>query len=292
MLGKREEKYEFVKKYGREYGVTRICRELEIGDSGYYAWLKRPKSCRAKENEKLLFKIRVVFAKHKKRYGSPRIFEELDKQYGENRIARLMRKNGIRAKQARKYKATTNSKHDYPIAVNILQQRFVVVRPNEVWVADITYVWTHEGWLYVAVVIDLYARKVVGLAMSANIDAELANAALNQAVVRRRPPTGVLYHADQGSTYAADSHQEIVAKHGLVMSMSEKGNPYDNAPAESFYGTFKKELIFDEVLRTRSEAKGKIFEYVEAYYNTGRRHSYNGYKTPEQAEKAYYQLNK
>lgn len=203
-----------------------------------------------------------------------------------------MRKNGIRAKQARKYKATTNSKHDYPIAVNILQQRFVVVRPNEVWVADITYVWTHEGWLYVAVVIDLYARKVVGLSMSANIDAELANAALNQAVVRRRPPTGVLYHADQGSTYAADSHQEIVAKHGLVMSMSEKGNPYDNAPAESFYGTFKKELIFDEVLRTRSEAKGKIFEYVEAYYNTGRRHSYNGYKTPEQAEKAYYQLNK
>jgi len=281
-----------VKKYGREYGVERICRELEIGKSGYYAWLKRPKSRRAVENEKLLFDIRVIFEKHKKRYGSPRIFEELEKKYSENRIARLMRKNGIRAKQAKKYKATTNSKHNYPVAVNILQQIFVVVMPNKVWVADITYVWTDEGWLYVAAVVDLYARKVVGLAMSERINAELSNAALKQAIVRRRPPAGLIYHSDQGATYAAGPHQEIVAGTELVMSMSGKGNPYDNAVAESFIGTLKKELIFDEVFRTRAEAKNKIFGYVEGYYNTERRHSYNGYKSPEQAEKNYYQLNK
>ncbi len=281
-----------MKKYGREYGVERICRELEIGKSGYYAWLKRPKSRRAVENEKLLFDIRVIFEKHKKRYGSPRIFEELEKKYSENRIARLMRKNGIRAKQAKKYKATTNSKHNYPVAVNILQQIFVVVMPNKVWVADITYVWTDEGWLYVAAVVDLYARKVVGLAMSERINAELSNAALKQAIVRRRPPAGLIYHSDQGATYAAGPHQEIVAGTELVMSMSGKGNPYDNAVAESFIGTLKKELIFDEVFRTRAEAKNKIFGYVEGYYNTERRHSYNGYKSPEQAEKNYYQLNK
>ena len=281
-----------MKKYGREYGVERICRELEIGKSGYYAWLKRPKSRRAVENEKLLFDIRVIFEKHKKRYGSPRIFEELEKKYSENRIARLMRKNGIRAKQAKKYKATPNSKHNYPVAVNILQQIFVVVMPNKVWVADITYVWTDEGWLYVAAVVDLYARKVVGLAMSERINAELSNAALKQAIVRRRPPAGLIYHSDQGATYAAGPHQEIVAGTELVMSMSGKGNPYDNAVAESFIGTLKKELIFDEVFRTRAEAKNKIFGYVEGYYNTERRHSYNGYKSPEQAEKNYYQLNK
>lgn len=265
---------------------------LEIGKSGYYAWLKRPKSYRAKENEKLVFEIRVKHEKSQKTYGSPRIYESLGKKYGENRIARLMRDNNIRSKHAKKYKATTNSKHKHAVAVNIVQQQFVVVKPNKVWVADITYVWTKEGWLYVSIVIDLYARKVVGLAMSERIDAELSNAALRQAIYRRKPAPGTIYHTDRGVTYAATSHQEIVKENKLVMSMSGKGNPYDNAPAESFHGTFKKEMVFGEIFGTREKAKVQIFSYIEGFYNTERLHSSNGYRSPEQAERDYYQLNK
>jgi len=234
----------------------------------------------------------VVFEKNWKNYGSPRIYRALGKKYGENRIARLMKLNGIRAKQSRKYKVTTDSKHNHPVAVNILQQKFVVVRPNEIWVADITFVWTKEGWLYVAVVIDLYARKVVGLAMSDSIDAELANAALKQAVEMRRPKPGVLYHSDRGSTYAAGDHQDLVLKAKMTMSMSGKGNPYDNAVAESFMCSLKKEEIYGKVFETREKAKVAVFGYVFGYFNTERLHSYNGYKSPDQAEKDYYQLNK
>ena len=271
--------------------MQRICRVLEIRKSGYYAWLKRPQKRKA-ENEKLVFEIRVIYERNDGNYGSPRIYQALGKKYGENRIARLMKKHGIRGKQAKRYKRTTNSKHNHPIAANILHQRFVVIRPNEVWVADITFVWTKEGWLYVAVVIDLFARKVVGLAMSERIDAKLSNAALKQAIDRRRPKAGVLYHADQGSTYAAGDHQEVVIGAGMTMSMSGKGNPYDNAVAESFFCSFKKELVCGNVFDTREKAKVKIFRYVEGYFNTERLHSYNGYKSPDQAEKDYYQLNK
>lgn len=237
----------------------------------------------------------MVHEKSKKRSGSPKIYWALKKagiKCGKNRIARLMRERGIRCKYAKKYKATTDSKHNLPVAVNILKQVFVVVRPNEVWVADITYVWTKEGWLYVSIVIDLYARKVVGLAMSERIDADLANAALNQAIERRHPGPGLIYHSDQGSTYAATSHQEIVRENKITMSMSRKGDPYDNAVSESTIGFYKKELVFDEKFETRARARVKTFEYFEVDFNRERLHSSNGYKTPEEYEAEYFQLNK
>ena len=268
---------------------------MMVSKSGYYAWKARKPSRRSIENEKLLFEIRMLHEKSKKRSGSPKIYRALKKSgkaCGKNRVVRLMKENGIRCKYAKKFKATTNSKHDYPVAANILKQRFVVFMPNVAWVADITYVWTKEGWLYVSIVIDLYARKVVGLAMSDKIDAELANAALRQAIKRRRPPPGVLYHSDQGVTYAADSHQEIVRKNKLIMSMSRKGNPFDNSVAESTIGFYKKELVFDEIFETREQAKVKTFEYFEVDFNRERLHSSNGYKTPEEYEAEYYQLNK
>jgi len=268
---------------------------LGIGKSGYYAWLKRKPSKGAQENEKLVFEIRVMYEKSKKRSGSPKIYRALKKagiKCGKNRVARLMREKGIRCKYVKKYKVTTNSKHDYPVAQNILRQHFVVIRPNEVWVGDITYVWTKEGWLYVSIVIDLYARKVVGLAMSERIDAELANAALKQAIERRKPGPGLMYHTDQGVTYAADSHQEIVIANKITMSMSRKGDPFDNAVSESTIGFYKRELVFDEIFETREKAKVKTFEYFEVDFNRVRLHSSNGYKTPEEYEAEYYQLNK
>ena len=273
--------------------MPRLCRLMKVSKSGYYAWKKKKPGKRSVENEKLVFEIRVLHEKSGRNSGSPKIWEALKKagkKYGKNRVARLMRKNGIRCKYAKKYKATTNSKHSYPVAENILKQHFVVERPNEVWVADITYVWTEEGWLYVSVVIDLYARKVVGLAMSERIDADLANAALMQAIERRRPDPGLLYHSDQGATYAATSHQEIVSKNKLTMSMSRKGNPYDNAVAESTLGCYKKELVFDEKFETRARAKVKTFEYFEVTFNRERLHSSNGYNTPEEHESEYYKL--
>ena len=268
---------------------------LKVSTSGYYAWKNKKPSKRSVENEKLIFEIRMLHEKSKKRSGSPKIHRALKKagiKCGKNRVARLMREKGIRCKYAKKYKATTNSKHGLPVAENILKQHFVVIRPNEVWVADITYVWTKEGWLYVSIVIDLYARKVVGLAMSESIDADLANAALRQAITRRKPGPGLMYHSDQGSTYAAGSHQEIVEENKMVMSMSRKGDPYDNAVAESTFGFYKRELVFDEVFETRAKAKVKTFEYFEVDFNRERLHSSNGYKTPEEYEKEYYQLNK
>ena len=267
---------------------------MTVSKSGYYAWKARKPSKRSQENETLIFEIRVLHEKSKKNSGSPKIFKALKKagiKCGKNRVVRLMKEQGIRCKYAKKYKATTNSKHNYPVAENILNQRFVVVRPNEVWVADITYVWTQEGWLYVSIVIDLYARKVVGLAMSEHIDADLANAALRQAIERRRPGPGLIYHSDQGVTYAADSHQEIVRKNELTMSMSRKGNPFDNAVAESTIGFYKKELIFDEKFVTRERAKLRTFEYFEVTFNRERLHSAIGYNTPEEHEKLYHRAN-
>ncbi len=291
ILGEKTDRYQFV-RYNEYYGVTRVCRLIHVSKSGYYAWKSRKPSKRSLENEKLIFEIRVFHEKSKKNAGSPKIFKALRKagiECGKNRVVRLMRETGIRCKYAKKYKATTNSKHDYPVAENILKQHFVAVMPNEIWVGDITYVWTNEGWLYVSIVIDLYARKVVGLAMSEHIDSDLANAALKQAIDRRRPGPGLIYHTDRGSTYAADTHQEIVRENQLTMSMSRKGDPFDNAVSESTIGFYKRELVFDEKFETRTKAKVKTFEYFEVTFNRERLHSTNGYKTPEEFEAEYFE---
>jgi len=224
----------------------------------------------------------MVHQRSRENYGSPRVTAELQAlgvRCGENRVARLMRENGICAKR-RRYRATTNSKHNLPVAPNLLARQFTVDRPNAVWMTDITYIWTSEGWLYLAGVVDLYSRMVVGHSMSRRITEELTLEALNQALGRRRPKPGLLHHSDQGSQYAADDYRKLLKECGFTASMSRKGDCWDNAPMESFFATLKTELIYRERFTTREDAKRKIFEYIEVFYNRERRHSSLGYQSP------------
>ncbi len=257
--------------------------------SGYYAYKTRPKSNQWADNEKLLIEIRRVFVANQSNYGSPRVWNELHnvehKPCSENRIARLMRVNGIVAVQKRKFRLTTNSKHDYPVWPNILNRNFVVKKPNAVWVSDITYVWTFEGWLYVAAVLDLFSRGIVGLAMDKTIADTLIMQALRQAILRRDPGKGLILHSDRGSQYAGNDFKAILAQNKFVGSMSRKGDCWDNAVAESFFHTLKVEMIHRNKFKTRDEAKRKIFEYVEMYYNRRRAHSTLGFLSPFEYER-------
>lgn len=266
-----------------------MCRVLEVSRSGYYAFKSRPKSRQRIENDKLLIEIRRVFLDHEENYGSPRIWNELNHNRGircsENRVARLMKANGIVAVHKRKFRVTTNSKHDYPVWPNILDRDFMVERPNKVWVSDITYVWTMEGWLYVAAVLDLFFRGVIGLAMDKTIAATLTTRAMQQAILRRSPGKGLICHSDRGSQYAGNDFKAILTEHGFVGSMSRKGDCWDNAVAESFFHTLKVELVHKYRFKTREEAKRRIFQYVEMYYNRKRAHSTLNYLSPFEYEK-------
>jgi len=266
-----------------------MCRTLEVSRSGYYAWKKRPKSRRRIDNEALLIEIRRVFMDNDSDYGSPRIWNELNNVQGigcsENRVARLMREVGLVAVQKRKFKATTNSKHNWPVAPNLLERHFSVDEPNKIWVTDITYIWTWEGWLYLSFVLDLYSRGVVGLAMSNRITDELTQSALKQALGRRNPQSGLIHHSDRGSQYASGNYQALLKQHGITPSMSRKGDCWDNAVAESFLHTLKVEKVNRYRFKTRDEAKSKIFEYIEMYYNRRRTHSSLGYLSPFDYEK-------
>ena len=270
------------------YPLKIICRVLEVSKSGYYAWKDRPKSRGRVDNEGLLIEIRRVFVENDSNFGSPRIWDDLKKaniRCSENRVARLMREAGLVGVQRRKFRATTNSKHNWPVAPNLLERRFNVDEPNKIWVTDITYVWTWEGWLYLSFVLDLYSRGVVGLAMSERITDELTQNALNQAIGRRNPEAGLIHHSDRGSQYASGDYQALLTKHEITPSMSRKGDCWDNAVAESFIHTLKVEKIHKYRFKTRSEAKSKIFEYVEMYYNRKRTHSSLGYLSPFDYEK-------
>lgn len=239
-------------------------------------------------NRRLLSDIRMVHERSRRTYGSPRVTAELHAQgvgCSENRVARLMRLNGIQSKRRRKYRVTTNSKHNHPVAPNLLAREFTVDHPNAVWVSDITYIWTSEGWLYLAGVVDLYSRMVVGWSMSNRITGDLTRDALNQALGRRRPRPGLLHHSDQGKQYAAGDYRKLLKVHQVTCSMSRKGDPWDNAPMESFFATLKTELIYDERFATREDAKAKIFEYIEVFYNWERRHSSLGFKSPVDFER-------
>lgn len=266
-----------------------MCRALEVSRSGYYAYKKRPKSQRLLDNEKLLIEIRRVFVDNDSNYGSPRIWNELNNVQGircsENRVARVMRGAGIVAVQKRKFRLTTNSKHNYPVWPNVLNRNFVVEKPNAVWVSDITYIWTWEGWLYLAAVLDLFSRGVVGLAMDKTIADTLTTQAMRQAILRRNPGKGLILHSDRGSQYAGNDFKTILAQNEFVGSMSKKGDCWDNAVAESFMHTLKVELIHRTKFKTRDEAKIKIFEYVEMYYNRKRAHSTLGFLSPFEYEK-------
>lgn len=282
-----------MQQHQAEFPISVMCDVFSVSRSGYYAWLKKPVSKRQQANTKLLEKIRAAHHDSGEAYGSPRVYQALKKQgepCSENRVARLMREDGLRAKTKRRFKATTDSKHNLPVAPNLLNRDFSPEEPNQVYAGDITYIWTTEGWLYLAVVIDLFSRSVVGWAMDKRMTRQLVLDALTMAVQRRRPPSGVIFHSDRGSQYASADFQALLAKHGMRCSMSRKGDCWDNAPVESFFGSLKQELVFHQKYQTRFHARQSIFEYIERFYNRRRLHSTLGYKSPADYEATYFKL--
>ena len=264
-----------------------MCRVLEVSESGYYAWRSRPESQRSRENRKLVVHIKAVHHESDATYGSPRIQRELADQgiaCSENRVARLMRLEGVQAKQARRFKATTDSKHSLPVAENLLARQFEPVQPNTRWGADITYIWTQQGWLYLAVVLDLFSRRVVGWSMQPTMERGLVTEALKMALQGRSPVVGLLHHSDRGSQYASGAYQQLLIDTQMLCSMSRKGNCWDNAPVESFFATLKRERVHHRRYRTRQEAQADIFQYIEVWYNRKRRHSSLGYLSPANYE--------
>ncbi len=282
-----------MQQHKTEFPISVMCEVLSVSRSGYYAWLKNPESKRKQSNSKLREKIRTIHRDSGEAYGSPRVYQALKEQgetCSENRVARLMREDGLRAKTKRRFKATTNSEHNLPVAPNLLDRNFSPEAPNQVYAGDITYIWTAEGWLYLAVVIDLFSRSVVGWAMNKQMTRQLVMNALTMAVQRRRPPSGVVFHSDRGSQYASGDFQKLLTKHGMRCSMSRKGNCWDNAPVESFFGSLKQELVFHQKYPTRFHARQSLFEYIERFYNRRRLHSTLGYKSPTDYEAIYFKL--
>jgi transposase InsO family protein len=280
-------RYCAIQEYDRRYPIRLMCRALAVSPAGYYAWRARPESVRGAVNRALVAKIRVIHRESRETYGSPSIWDALLKQghcVGEHRIARLMRQEGIRAKTVKKWRATTQSNHRLPVALNTLHRQFTVTQPNRVWAGDITSVWTTEGWLYLAVVLDLYSRLVIGWAMGHRLTVDLAERALIMALANRTPTAGLLHHSDRGSQYAATSYQRLLDAHGITTSMSRQGNCWDNACVESFFGTLKRELVYHRHYTTREDARQDIFEYIEVFYNRKRRHSTLGYDSPAEYE--------
>lgn len=281
-------KFRFIHQEERWYGVDALCRAMGVTRGGYWSWVRRRPGPRQQADEVLLADIRRIHAEKRQIYGSPRIHDRLRKDgtcCGRKRVERLMRENAIRGKQRRKYKPmTTDSNHNLPVASNTLNRQFVRARPNEVWVADMTCIATEEGWLYLAAIMDLFSRRIVGWAMGDRIDRHLPLRALHMAAQRRRPPKGLLHHSDQGSQYASDDYQKALRQYGMVCSMSRRGNCWDNAPMESWFHTLKVELIQDEVYRSRKQAMAAIFEYMEVFYNGQRAHSGIGGLTPSEIE--------
>lgn len=276
-------KYQFMQQHVAQFSVERMSCVFKVSRSGYYRFINAERSARAQENDRLLTKIKVIHDASRHTYGSPRIHAELGCQ-GETcsrpRVARLMKYAGIQAKMAARYKVTTRANPKAPAAPNLLMQDFTAKAPNQRWVTDITYVATAQGWLYVAAVLDLFSRRIVGLSMSATMTTELVLNALNQAVIHRRPAAGLTHHSDKGSQYTSKDFRKRLAEHGMLASMSGTGNCYDNAAMESFFHTLKTEHIYFEHYATREHARQSIFEYVEVFYNHQRRHSTLGYDSP------------
>lgn len=283
-------KYQLVAKHAGKYPVSRICVLLDISRSGYYAWKNRKPSRREHLNQALLDHIRRIYKLNRKAYGSPRVYVQLKKEgYSCNRkkVARLMRQDGLKGQRKYRRVMTTNSKHSFPVAPNLLNRDFHADRPNQKWVGDITYIPTAEGWLYLASVVDLFSRKVVGWEMSNQIDADLVEKALRMALYRRQPNFGLLHHSDRGSQYASHQIRNILAANRVHVSMSRKGDCYDNAVMESFFGTLKNEWVHHQKYQTRSQARTDIFSYIEGFYNTVRLHSTLGYLSPDEFEANY-----
>ncbi|KAA3630146.1 MAG: IS3 family transposase [Proteobacteria bacterium] len=280
-------KYAFIRAHRHQHKIARMCRVLEVSSSGYYAWWDRPESARARENKALTAKINHFHQKSRRIYGSPRIHKDLEQageRVGVNRVVRLMKAGDIQSKMAKKFVITTDSKHTHNPAPDLLCRDFQRSAPDEAWVTDTTCVATRQGWLYLAMVLDLFSRQIIGWAMSNRNNSLLVQDALTMALWRRGKVRGAIVHSDQGSTYASRGYQELLRTQGLRCSMSRKGECLDNAVAESFFGTLKTELVDHEDYRTHSEAKQSLFEYIEVFYNRQRRHSYLGYMSPAQFE--------
>jgi putative transposase len=283
-------KFEFIEAEKASWPIAFMCARLGVSKSGFYAWRGRPPSARSLEDERLLEQIRAVHAESRGRYGSPRVHRELTAkgiQVNKHRVARLMRENGLRGRRRRRFRHTTDSNHAMPLAPNTLARDFTADAPNTVWVTDITYIWTREGWLYLAAILDLYSRRVVGWSMSDRITRQLTLDALSMAVLARTPAAGLLHHSDRGSQYASADYRAALVSAGMRCSMSRKGDCWDNAVAESFFGTLKTELVHEADWVTRAEARSAIFEYLEIFYNRRRRHSSIGYVSPEEFELKY-----
>src|SRR5262245_9423704 len=282
--------YRFIDRHQDRWPVRLLCEALGVCPAGYYAWRQRPPSAQQQRHDTLLVEIRAIHAEVKARYGSPRIHQELVARGHPccvNTVAKLMRDNGIRAKTARKFHVrTTDSNHDLPVADNLLDRQFNPPEANEAWVADLTYLPTRQGWLYLAAVEDLYSRKVVGWAMAEHMESRLVVDALELAVQRRLPGAGLLSHSGRGSQYASEHYQALLARHGITCSMSRRADCWDNAPMESFFASLKKELVHDADFATRAEARAAIFEYIEVFYNNQRRHSSLGYVSPAEYEQS------
>jgi transposase InsO family protein len=283
-------KYRFIAQQSQQYPVKTMCQALGVSDSGYYAWKRRPPSQRQQADAALAERIRQIHQASHRIYGSRRIRAELDEQgqpCGRKRVVRLMRQLGLSSRRRPHRTNTTDSQHTDPVAENLLNRDFSALTPNSKWVTDITGVWTAEGWLYLAVVLDLFSRRVVGWAMGAHRDETLVEQALRMAVVDRRPASGLLHHSDRGSQYTSGAYQALLAQIGVLVSMSGKGDCYDNAAMESFFSSLKGEWTDCHTYRTRQEASLSIFEYIEVFYNRQRRHSTLGYLSPTTYEQQH-----
>jgi transposase InsO family protein len=281
----------FIQENVADFPVQVLCEVLGVSRSGYYAWTRRAESARVAADRALSAEIQAAHQASRGRYGSPRVHAELrarGRRVGRKRVARLMRGMGLAARQRRRFRRTTDSRHSYPIAPNLLARDFTARAPDRVWLADITYIWTAEGWLYLAAVLDLYTRRVVGWAMAEHLGHELALAALDMAIARQRPAPGLVHHADRGVQYAAHRYRARLRQHGMLCSMSRKGDCWDNAPMESFFATLKRELVEGADYQTRDGARADVFQYLEGFYNQRRLHSALGYLTPEQKAAAFH----
>lgn len=276
-----------------DYPVERLCRAFDVSRSGFYASLRAPSTPRAQEDAALKVAIQAVHRQSRETYGTRRVQPELREQgfiAGRDRIARLRRELGLRCRQRRKFRATTNSNHSLPVAANLLEQRFEPTAPNQVWVTDITYVPTGEGWLYVAGVKDVFTCEIVGYAMGERMTQELTIKALWKAVQHKRPVHGLIHHSDRGSQYCAHAYRRLLDQFGMQASMSRKGNCYDNAPMESFWGSLKNELVHHQRYATRADAEASIREYVEIFYNRQRRHSRLGHIAPARFAESFSKM--
>jgi putative transposase len=280
-------RYRFVAAERATFPVRMLCRLVGVAASGFYAWLRRRPSRRHAADRRVGERIGAIFEASRRTYGSPRVHAELRAEgvrVGRKRVARLMRRDGLAvARRRRRVPRTTDSRHDHPVAPNLLDRNFAAERPDTVWLADLSYIPTGEGWLYLAAIKDLATREIVGWSMADHLRAELACDALRMALQRRQPPPGLIQHSDRGVQYACKDYRAILARHGVRQSMSRKGDCWDNAPMESFFGSLKTELVHRTDFPTREAARRAIFEYLEAFYNRRRRHSGLGFLTPAQA---------